>query len=128
MLTRQLKGSETHDTYYVYDDIGQLRFVLQPMYQQDASLDRYAFQYRYDARGRCIWKKLPGADYTTYTYDNADRLTFAQDGNQRTQSTPKWSYYLYDNLRKGIRHAERQKVGRQLYLPGSERPDRGSGF
>ena len=63
VLSRQMKGSETHDTYYVYDDKSNLCFVLQPMYQSSANLDQYAFQYKYDGRNRCIWKKLPGAGY-----------------------------------------------------------------
>ena len=81
-----MKGSETHDTYYVYDDKGNLCFVLQPMYQSSANLDQYAFQYKYDGRNRCIWKKLPGAGYMEMVYDNADRLVFSQDGNQRALS------------------------------------------
>ena len=68
VLSRQMKGSETHDTYYVYDDKGNLCFVLQPMYQSSANLDRYAFQYKYDGLNRCIWKKLPGAGYVEMVY------------------------------------------------------------
>ncbi|UYU54592.1 RHS repeat-associated core domain-containing protein, partial [Bacteroides uniformis] len=97
---RQMKGSETHDTYYVYDDKGNLCFVLQPMYQSSANLDQYAFQYKYDGRNRCIWKKLPGAGYVEMVYDNADRLVFSQDGNQRALSTGNWMYYKYDGLNR----------------------------
>lgn len=43
VLTRQMQGSEPHDTYYVYDEKGNLCFVLQPMYQNSANLDLYAF-------------------------------------------------------------------------------------
>ena len=100
VLTRQMKGSETHDTYYVYDDKGNLCFVLQPMYQSSANLDQYAFQYKYDGRNRCIWKKLPGAGYVEMVYDNADRLVFSQDGNQRALSTGNWMYYKYDGLNR----------------------------
>ncbi|MEO5017784.1 DUF6443 domain-containing protein [Bacteroides ovatus] len=100
VLTRQMKGSETHDTYYVYDDKGNLCFVLQPMYQSSANLDQYAFQYKYDGRNRCIWKKLPGAGYMEMVYDNADRLVFSQDGNQRALSTGNWMYYKYDGLNR----------------------------
>ena len=100
VLTRQMKGSETHDTYYVYDDKGNLCFVLQPMYQSSANLDLYAFQYKYDGRNRCIWKKLPGAGYMEMVYDNADRLVFSQDGNQRALSTGNWMYYKYDGLNR----------------------------
>ena len=98
VLTRQMKGSETHDTYYVYDDKGNLCFVLQPMYQSSANLDQYAFQYKYDGRNRCIWKKLPGAGYMEMVYDNADRLVFSQDGNQRALTSGNWTYYKYDGL------------------------------
>ena len=100
VLTRQMKGSETHDTYYVYDDKSNLCFVLQPMYQSSANLDLYAFQYKYDGRNRCIWKKLPGAGYVEMVYDNADRLVFSQDGNQRALSTGNWMYYKYDGLNR----------------------------
>jgi len=100
VLTRQMKGSETHDTYYVYDDKGNLCFVLQPMYQSSANLDLYAFQYKYDGLNRCIWKKLPGAGYVEMVYDNADRLVFSQDGNQRALTSGNWTYYKYDGLNR----------------------------
>jgi len=100
VLTRQMKGSETHDTYYVYDDKSNLCFVLQPMYQSSANLDLYAFQYKYDGRNRCIWKKLPGAGYMEMVYDNADRLVFSQDGNQRALTSGNWTYYKYDGLNR----------------------------
>ena len=100
VLTRQMKGSETHDTYYVYDDKSNLCFVLQPMYQSSANLDQYAFQYKYDGRNRCIWKKLPGAGYMEMVYDNADRLVFSQDGNQRALTSGNWTYYKYDGLNR----------------------------
>ena len=100
VLSRQMKGSETHDTYYVYDDKSNLCFVLQPMYQSSANLDQYAFQYKYDGRNRCIWKKLPGAGYMEMVYDNADRLVFSQDGNQRALTSGNWTYYKYDGLNR----------------------------
>ena len=100
VLSRQMKGSETHDTYYVYNDKSNLCFVLQPMYQSLANLDLYAFQYKYDGRNRCIWKKLPGAGYMEMVYDNADRLVFSQDGNQRALTSGNWTYYKYDGLNR----------------------------
>lgn len=80
VLTRQMNNSEEHDTYYIYNDKGNLCFVLQPKYQESADLGKYAFQYEYDARGRCTKKKLPGADFVEYTYNDADQLVFSQDG------------------------------------------------
>lgn len=100
VLTRQMNGSDAHDTYYVYDDKGNLCFVLQPMYQSNANLDLYAFQYKYDGRNRCYWQKLPGAGYIEMVYDDADRLIFSQDGNQRALNTANWTYYKYDSLNR----------------------------
>ena len=96
LLTRQMEGIEAHDTYYVYDDRSNLRFVLQPMYQSLANLDLYAFQYKYDGCNRCIWKKQPGSAYVEYIYDNADRLIYSQDGKQRASN--RWTFYGYDKL------------------------------
>ncbi|WP_455612069.1 DUF6443 domain-containing protein, partial [Bacteroides sp.] len=98
VLTRRMNNSEEHDTYYIYNDKGNLCFVLQPKYQESADLGRYAFQYEYDARGRCTKKILPGADFVEYTYNDADQLVYSQDGNQRAQATKKWTYYLYDKF------------------------------
>ena len=70
------------------------------MYQSLANLDLYAFQYKYDGRNRCIWKKLPGAGYMEMVYDNADRLVFSQDGNQRALTSGNWTYYKYDGLNR----------------------------
>ena len=98
VLTRQIQGSEPHDTYYVYDEKGNLCFVLQPMYQSSANLDLYAFQYKYDGRNRCVYKKLPGAKHITYTYNDDDQLIYSQDGRQRSRK--KLTYYKYDYLRR----------------------------
>ncbi|MBO4985851.1 MAG: RHS repeat-associated core domain-containing protein, partial [Bacteroides sp.] len=48
LLERQVVGTTYLDTYYIYDDLGNIRYVLQPMYQTEASLAKYAFQYEYD--------------------------------------------------------------------------------
>ncbi|WP_081795821.1 DUF6443 domain-containing protein [Bacteroides stercorirosoris] len=104
VLTRQIQGSEPHDTYYVYDEKGNLCFVLQPMYQSSANLDLYAFQYKYDGRNRCVYKKLPGAKHITYTYNDDDQLIYSQDGRQRSQK--KLTFYEYDLLRRLIRQGE----------------------
>ena len=35
---------------------------------------RYAYMYDYDARNRCIRKKIPGTGWIYYGYDRSDRL------------------------------------------------------
>ena len=64
----------------------------------------YAYYYEYDGRGRCIKKKLPGAEHVLYEYDIRDRMTFSQDGVQRTGG--KWTFYVYDNLNRLVQQGE----------------------
>ena len=97
VLIRKMTGGVAHDTYSVYDDLGNLCFVLQPMFQDKNDVSLYAFTYKYDDRGRCIRKKMPGSDYVENVYDNADRLLFSQDGRQRASGN-KWTFCQYDKF------------------------------
>ncbi len=98
LLERRLNGSEQLDTYYVYDSYGHLCYVLQPMYQSEADLSKYAYRYEYDSRGRCTKKTLPGTEYVLYEYNDDDLLVFSQDGRQRVSN--QWTYYLYDSAKR----------------------------
>ena len=103
LLERRMNGSEALDTYYVYDNYGNLCYVLPPAINGNISTDNlnlYAYQYNYDGCNRCIRKKLPGTQYIEYVYDNSDRLTFSQDGSQRALSAQNWAYYKYDQLNR----------------------------
>ncbi len=100
ILERQIEQGGFLDTYYVYNDLGELRFVLSPSYQEDASLEKFAYEYRYDQRGRCIWKKLPSCEYQQLWYDNADNLMFSQDGELRKKGV--YMFYLYDNMMRQV--------------------------
>lgn len=84
------------DTYYVYDGIGQLCYVLSPLYQKKAKKAATAYEYRYDSRGRVVKKFLPGAEYIRYWYDNADRVVGMQDGMMRKKGL--YRFTLYDCL------------------------------
>ncbi|MCD8093132.1 MAG: RHS repeat-associated core domain-containing protein [Bacteroides sp.] len=104
LLIRQMNDSDPFDTYYVYDDLKQLRYVLSPAINGNiatANLELYAYRYEYDNLGRCSKKWLPGAkstEYVEYVYDAADRVSFSQDGKQRSAGGNKWTFYLYDQL------------------------------
>lgn len=100
-------------TYYVYDDLGNLRFVLPPEFNEAIAepitypysptidlLNNWAFQYKYDHRKRMIEKKVPGAAKVYLVYDFADQLVLTQDGNQRLEN--KWSFTKYDFLKRPI--------------------------
>lgn len=91
-------------TYYVYDDYRLLRAVLQPNYQDDASLTNSAFLYDYDNRGRLIKKQIPGAGNMEMVYDNFDRLVYARDANQATRGV--WGFTKYDGFNRPIATGE----------------------
>ena len=99
VLDRVMNGSVAHDTYYVYDASGLLRFVLPPAMDGDFSVsaqERYAYRYTYDGLGRLTEKKLPGCPPVKYVYDAMDRVAFSQDGNGAVSG--KWKFYAYDAL------------------------------
>ena len=105
VLTRQVNGSTNFDTYFVYDSYGNLRAVLPPLAadafgsnatwtEAQGELQKYAYLYKYDNQNRCIAKKLPGADWVYYVYDQGNRLIFTQDGVLR--SSGKWKFTIPD--------------------------------
>lgn len=83
-------------TYYVYDDLGHLRFVLPPKYQTEKDIAKTGYEYRYDDRGRVVYKKLPGAEYCEYKYDDADRMICYQDAEMRNAG--KKRFFVYDKF------------------------------
>ncbi|MDH6382728.1 hypothetical protein M2451_004077, partial [Dysgonomonas sp. PFB1-18] len=98
ILIRQFNDTQTFDTYFVYDVFNNLSFVLPPRIDDEGiskvKLDELAYQYKYDHRNRCIWKKLPGCEPIYYVYDKADRLILTQDGEQRAKG--EWLFSIPD--------------------------------
>ena len=96
-------------TYYVYNDLNQLCFVLPPLasnqidvgvYDDDNDiLKKYAYVYKYDNRGNQIYKRLPGCEPTLMVYDISNSLVMSQTGNQRQRGTY-WTVYKYDEFRR----------------------------
>ena len=80
-----LERGDIGDTYFVYNALGQLRFVLSPEFQQSENKDLYAYEYRYDAHGSIVWKTLPGCEYSQYWYDKEKHLVFSQDAQLRVK-------------------------------------------
>jgi len=99
-------------TYYVYDDINQLRFVIPPKttsylmneantWQFDpTSINELCFRYEYDGRRRLIASKKPGAAWEYFIYDMGDKQVFRQDGNMRNNN--QWLATLYDGVDRGV--------------------------
>ncbi len=97
-------------TYYIYDILGGLRFVLPPKavdflksnsWQLSGSvINELCFRYEYDEKQRAIAKKVPGAAWVYMVYDKRDRMAYSQDGNLRLNN--RWMTTLYDALNRAI--------------------------
>ncbi|MGB3469184.1 MAG: DUF6443 domain-containing protein [Cyclobacteriaceae bacterium] len=99
VVMKEVRSSSTefYRTYYVYDDFGNLRYVVPPeaIVRIEAANDNWSllqdsifqanwlFSYQYDGRKRMTGKRVPGADWVYMVYDPKDRLILTQDGNQR---------------------------------------------
>jgi hypothetical protein len=93
-------------TYYIYDNLNQLRFVLSPkatniiygngwnVSADTTTISQLCFRYEYDGRQRMIAKKVPGSGWSYMVYDMRDRPVFSQDANMRNQT--QWMATLYD--------------------------------
>src|ERR1017187_5035960 len=91
-------------TYYIYDDLNNLRFVIQPLAVQlinsnwtltTAIVNELCFRYEYDYRKRMTIKKIPGAGEAWMVYDLRDRLVMSQDSSLRLLQ--KWMFIKYDS-------------------------------
>jgi RHS repeat-associated protein len=104
-------------TYYVYDDLGDLRSVMQPQAVNYLNANKWAFDatawntstvakglcfsYEYDERQRMIIKRVPDAGEVWLVYDKLDRLVMTQDENLRTSG--KWLVNVYDGVNRPLR-------------------------
>lgn len=99
--------SEKIDTYYVYDDFGNLVFVIPPkaatatsIIQLNTKLDVLCYQYKYDKYNRLAEKKLPGKGWEYVVYDKQNRPVLTQDANLRTTTNNfgkrGWMFTKYD--------------------------------
>ncbi|TXN36135.1 RHS repeat-associated core domain-containing protein [Flagellimonas hymeniacidonis] len=104
VLKRTYNADIAHDTYYVYDDHGNLAYVLPPLMNASdaartianlqADLDDLGYQYTYDHRNRLVEKKIPGKGWEHIIYNKLDQPIMTQDAVQRT--TNEWLFTKYD--------------------------------
>jgi len=96
-------------TYYIYDELNNLRFVIPPRAVElintgpswtvtPAIADELCYRYEFDQRNRMSVRKTPGAGETWMVYDGRDRLVMTQDSNQRAQG--KWLVTEYDVINR----------------------------
>ncbi|QIH33489.1 DUF6443 domain-containing protein [Sphingobacterium sp. DR205] len=94
-------------SYYVYDELDRLRYILPPK-AVDAmdgtwtvdDVQKLCFTYVYDAKGRVIETGIPGKEKEYAVYDKRDRVVMTQDGQQRVNGT--WLLTIYDILNRPI--------------------------
>ena len=104
-------------TYYIYDELNNLRCVIQPEavkkmsdplntnWDVSAYQTEQCFRYEYDQRNRMIMKKVPGAGTVYMVYDNRDRLVMTQDANMRNPplgGQVSWHVIKYDALNRPV--------------------------
>ena len=123
ILKRTYYNSQKHDTYYVYDDYGNLTYVLPP--KAEANIDKpdstelseLCYQYTYDNRNRLIEKKIPGKGKEYIVYNLLDQPVLSQDTNLKTQN--KWLLTKYDALGRiaftGIHNSSNLRVQMQQF-------------
>jgi len=102
-------------TYYVYDEMGNTRYVIPPLATKDwwtktswdfnatdqtrAALKALAYKYYYDTKSRVILSERAGMEGTfSFVYDNRNRVVFVQDVTLKQRNKGEWILYLYDNM------------------------------
>ncbi|MFC0427653.1 DUF6443 domain-containing protein [Chryseobacterium scophthalmum] len=112
LVRKILSATESADTYYIYNNYGQLAYVISPkgtdLFKNLASgtqlpettLNNLCYQYKYDRKNRLVEKKLPGKGWEYMVYDKADRLIFTQDAVMHPSD--KWLFTKYDKFGRVI--------------------------
>lgn len=104
ILKRTFNDSDPHDTQYVYDDYGNLSFVLPPnmepsttsLAQLQSNMDALGYRYIYDQRNRSVINKVPGSGEEYIIWNTLDQPMMTQDENQRL--VDEWLFTKYDEI------------------------------
>lgn len=97
---KQNGTTENLDTYYVYDESGNLSAIIPPkasgLALTSVLLDQLCYQYKYDKYNRVIEKKIPGKGWIYIVYDKQNRMIATQDPNLKAKG--QWVYTKYDQF------------------------------
>ncbi|KAA5531607.1 RHS repeat domain-containing protein [Paenimyroides baculatum] len=106
VLKRTYNNGEAHDTYYVYNKLNLLAFVIPPMANGTVlgdHLEKWCYQYNYDAKKRLVEKKIPQKDWEYIVYDKSDRVVMTGPVyNPFGDGSKGWLITKYDVFGRGI--------------------------
>ena len=100
-------------TYYVYDDMSNLRWVIPPKAIEaliaiswnlagDATIrEGLCYAYFYDEKGRLITKYIPGKGKTYMAFDQLNRVVMTQDSKLRL--TSEWNFIKYHEQSRPVK-------------------------
>ena len=112
ILDTKYNGEDYYDTYYVYNTIGQLTYLIPPKAASElfladdgvcdtAVVRKLCYHYAYDQYNRLVEKRLPDAEPEYFVYDALDNIVLSQDGNLRREN--KWKVQKLDHkYRKSV--------------------------
>lgn len=94
------------ETYYLYDELGRLKFILPPKASvlgcvDSFSLRKLCFQFDYDTHGKLIQKQTPGRetqDLAVYNY--YEQKVMFQTPNMGINN--QWDFTVFDKLNRPI--------------------------
>jgi len=117
-------------TDYVYDDLGNLCYVVPPLpsasgantavsipasfTETDNVFVNYFYGYHYDGLHRIVAKKIPGQGWKYTVYNNLDQPILSQDPNQNAKGI--WMVSKYDNEGRMIISGEYASAATQSSL------------
>lgn len=109
VLKRTFNVNDAHDTYYIYDQFGNLTYVIPPAVSgtiDQVKLDNMCYQYKYDYRNRLVEKKLPGKQWEYIVYDKLDRVVATGPAynpyGATTESNKGWMLTKYDGYNRPV--------------------------
>jgi len=107
-------NTKSLSTYYVYDDMDNLRYVLPPELNENGGstltsfnesqtvFANHVYAYKYDGFKRLIEKKIPGKGWVYLVYNEFDQLVMSQEALQRDHNDQDWLVNKYDKFGRQV--------------------------
>ncbi len=112
-ILKRNPGESVLNTYYVYNDLGLLKYMLPPettdsiveLFKSGQGpsaglLEKMAYSYTYGKGGLLVEKQVPGAGKIYYIYNEFNQPVLTQDGELRNNN--RWAFVKYDKYRRAV--------------------------